>query len=47
MLVMTLGATAGYYLGATYSQKLPQSLARTLITSIGLVITAVMFWKLR
>lgn len=47
MVVMTLGATAGYYLGATYSQKLPQSLARTLITSIGLVITAVMFWKLR
>jgi len=47
MAVMTLGATAGYYLGATYSQRLPQSLARTLITGIGLVITAVMFWKLR
>jgi len=47
MGIMTVGAVAGYYLGATYSQKLPQGGVRHLITAIGLVITAVMFWKLR
>jgi uncharacterized membrane protein YfcA len=47
MGIMTIGAVAGYYLGATYSQKLPQGGVRHLITAIGLVITAVMFWKLR
>ena len=47
MGIMTIGAVAGYYLGATYSQKLPQGGVRHLITTIGLVITAVMFWKLR
>jgi hypothetical protein len=47
MAVMAIGALAGYYLGATYSQKLPQSMVRNMITAIGLIITAVMFWKLR
>ena len=47
MGIMTVGAVAGYYLGATYSQKLPQGGVRHMITAIGLVITAVMFWKLR
>lgn len=47
MAIMAAGALAGYYLGATYSQKLPQPAVRTLITVIGLIITAVMFWKLR
>jgi uncharacterized membrane protein YfcA len=47
MGVMAVGALAGYYLGATYSQKLPQSMVRHMITAIGLIITAVMFWKLR
>jgi hypothetical protein len=47
MGVMTVGAVLGYYLGATWSQKLPQSMARAVITTIGIVITAVMFWKLR
>lgn len=47
MAVMAAGALAGYYLGATYSQKLPQAAVRTMITVIGLIITAVMFWKLR
>ena len=46
MGVMTVGAVTGYYLGATYSQKLSQEMARYLITAIGLVITVVMFWKL-
>jgi uncharacterized membrane protein YfcA len=47
MAVMTLGAVAGYYVGATYSQRLSQEKVRYLITGIGLIITAVMFWKLR
>jgi len=47
MVIMTVGAVIGYYLGATWSQRLPQSGVRQLITVIGLVITAVMFWKLR
>jgi uncharacterized membrane protein YfcA len=47
MGVMTIGAIAGYYLGATYSQQLPQRQVRHLITAIGLIISVVMFWKLR
>lgn len=47
MGVMTAGAVAGYYLGATWSQRLPQRGVRHLISAIGLVITVVMFWKLR
>lgn len=46
MGVMTVGAVAGYYLGATYSQRLSQEKARHLIAAIGLIITVVMFWKL-
>lgn len=46
MAVMTVGAVAGYYVGATYSQRLSQTMVRYLITTIGLGITAVMFWKL-
>jgi hypothetical protein len=46
MIVMTIGAVAGYYLGATYSQRLSQKMMRHLITAIGLIITVVMFWKL-
>jgi hypothetical protein len=46
MAVMTVGAVAGYYVGATYSQRLPQTVVRYLITGIGLTITIVMFWKL-
>lgn len=47
MAVMTMGAVAGYYMGATYSQRLSQTMVRFMITSVGLVITVVMFWKLR
>ncbi len=46
MGIMAVGAVAGYYLGATCSQKLPQRAVRILISAIGLVIAAVMFWKL-
>jgi len=47
MGVMTVGAVAGYFVGATYSQRLSQERVRHLITVIGLIITVVMFWKLR
>lgn len=47
MGVMTAGAITGYYLGAAWSQRLPQAMARRLVVAIGIVITAVMFWKLR
>ncbi len=47
MVVMTAGAVAGYYIGATYSQRLSQEKVCYLITAIGLIITVAMFWKLR
>ena len=45
--VMVLGSLAGGYLGSTYAQRLPQSRVRQLVSAIGLLITAVMFWKLK
>jgi uncharacterized membrane protein YfcA len=47
MGVMTVGAVAGYYVGAKYSQRLSQERVRHLISAIGLIITIVMFFKLR
>ena len=47
MALMTAGALVGYYVGSTYSQRLPQNIVRHVISAIGLLITAVMFWKLR
>jgi uncharacterized protein len=47
MAVMTVGAVAGYYAGARFALWLPQRTVRILISATGLVITAVMFWKLR
>ena len=43
--VMTCGALAGYYLGAHYSQRIPQQYVRRIIMAAGLVISAVMFIK--
>ena len=43
--VMTVGALAGYFLGAHYSQRIPRAWVRPLITGIGLVISIVTFWK--
>jgi hypothetical protein len=43
-VVMTVGALAGYYLGSHYSQRIPQSRVRQIITLIGLVISAVTFY---
>jgi uncharacterized membrane protein YfcA len=44
-LVMTTGAVAGYFLGAHYSQRIPQRRVRQLITGVGFLISAVMFYK--
>jgi uncharacterized membrane protein YfcA len=44
-MALTTGALIGYYLGAHYSQRIPPHRVRHLITIIGLVISAVMFWK--
>ncbi len=43
--VMTAGALAGYFLGAHFSQRIPQPRIRQLITVIGLTISAVMFYR--
>ncbi|EDY18249.1 protein of unknown function DUF81 [Chthoniobacter flavus Ellin428] len=45
MGIMTVGALAGYWLGAHYSQRLPQIAVRRLITGIGFAMSAVTFWK--
>lgn len=47
MEIMMIGAMAGYYLGAIFSQRLSQSIMRRVITMIGVIITVVMFLKLR
>ena len=44
-LVMTGGALVGYYLGAHFSQRIPQHRVRQIITAIGFTISAVMFYK--
>ena len=43
--VMTAGALAGYYLGAHFSQRIPQHQVRRIIMAVGLTISAVMFFK--
>ena len=45
MGVMTVGAVAGYFLGAHYSQRIPQRRVRQIITAIGFIISAVMFYE--
>lgn len=45
MGIMTGGALLGYWLGAHYSQRLPQVAVRRLITLIGFAMSAVTFWK--
>ncbi len=44
-IVLTLGATAGYFAGAHVAQQIPQQRVRQLITVIGLGISALLFWK--
>lgn len=43
--VMTVGAVIGYFLGAHYSQRVPQRVVRAAIIAIGLSIAAVQFWR--
>jgi hypothetical protein len=43
--VMTAGALAGYFFGAHYSQRIPQPYVRRIITAIGFLITAALFYK--
>jgi uncharacterized membrane protein YfcA len=43
--VMACGAVIGGYSGAHFAQKVPQKRVRSVITAIGLIISAVMFWR--
>lgn len=43
--VMTVGALAGYYVGAHYSQRIPQARVRQVITAIGFILSAVTFYQ--
>jgi len=43
--VMTAGALVGYFLGAHYSQRIPQKRVRQIITTIGLILSAITFYK--
>ena len=43
--VMSVGALGGYFLGAHFSQRLPQQAVRNLVTTIGLTISAIMFYR--
>lgn len=43
--VMTVGAVFGYFLGAHFSQRIPQQRVRQLITTIGFVLSALTFYK--
>jgi uncharacterized protein len=43
--VMTVGALIGYFLGAHYSQRIPARTVRQIITTIGLVLSAVTFYE--
>ena len=46
MFIMLAGALLGYWLGAHYSQKIPQTAVRRIVIATGLTISAAMFWKL-
>ena len=43
--VMTCGALFGYFLGAHYSQRIPQARVRQIITVIGFTIAVLTFYK--
>jgi uncharacterized protein len=44
-VIVAAGAIAGGFSGAHFSQKIPQKTVRHAVTTIGLLITAVMFYK--
>ncbi len=43
--VLTLGALAGYYLGAHYAQRISQSAVRRIITLIGFALSVITFYE--
>jgi uncharacterized membrane protein YfcA len=43
--VMTAGAIVGYFLGAHYSQRLPQLYVRRIVTAIGFTLAAFTFYE--
>ena len=43
--VMIGGAVAGYFLGAYYSQRIPQQRVRQLITAIGFILSGLTFYQ--
>lgn len=45
MAIMLVGAVIGYWLGAHFSQKIPQAAVRGIVVAVGLVISGAMFWK--
>jgi uncharacterized membrane protein YfcA len=45
MLVMSVGAVIGYFLGAHFSQKIPQTAVRRIITVIGLLLSVITFYQ--
>ena len=44
-VVMMVGSTVGYYGGAAIARSIPQRLVRLLIAAIGLILSAVFFWR--
>lgn len=44
-IVMTLGATVGYYLGSSFTQKISHDRVRHLVGMIGILISIVFFWR--
>jgi uncharacterized membrane protein YfcA len=43
--VMTVGAVAGYYLGAHFSHRISQVRVRQMVTAIGFIISGLTFYK--
>jgi hypothetical protein len=43
--IMTVGAVAGYYVGAHYSQRISPARVRHIITAIGFIISGLTFYK--
>ncbi len=45
MCIMAAAAVAGYFLGASFSLRIPQKAVRRIVTAIGFAISAILFWK--
>lgn len=44
-IIMTGGATVGYYLGAYFAQRITQRQVRQIVGSIGILISIIFFWR--